>query len=34
MERIHVEVTKDHVEKLTRPSRKFAGIAEVDRVPG
>lgn len=29
MDRVHVEVKSDHVEKLTRPSRKFAGLTEL-----
>lgn len=29
MARVHVQVERDHVEKLTRPSRRFAGIAEL-----
>lgn len=26
---VHVQVERDHVEKLTRPSRRFAGISEL-----
>ena len=29
MARVHVQVERDHVEKLTRPSRRFAGISEL-----